>query len=466
MNIIKRIIVVLLILFIPTMPTLAQKIHKTSENKTTFEQNNAHINTLEIENKVDSLMMPLVDEGIVSGSILIAIRGNILFSKGYGLADREHNIPNKSETIFRICSITKTITAISIMQLQEKHKLNIHDKLNNYLDDFPNGDKITIYHLLNHTSGIPSYNWLRSDNKPQELEVVINWVKELELKSVPGEKFMYSNSGYALLTLIIEKVSGMKYEDYIKENIFIPCNMENTGLYLMNNPLKNMAFGYGRVNYNGFNKVERTCPLAKGDGDLYSTVTDLYKYVMAFYNDKIISQESRKQMLNAHKNNCALGWFVDKLQGEEVVYHDGGGLGYMNNMISFKDNELLVIYLFNSDFLLSHIVEEQLAAIALRKPWQPLFKKEYDKSSFNSFKTFAGEYTIDQSSNFTISVENGNIYFQVTGQPICKAFLFAENYIYIKEINSRIRFEKSEEGKIQYTALFGLFLVTGERNTK
>jgi len=427
-------------------------------------QNNAHINTLEIENKVDSLMMPLVDEGILSGSILIAIRGNILFAKGYGLADREQNIPNTPETILPIGSITKTITAIAIMQLQENNKLNINDKLNNYLDDFPNGDKITIYHLLTHTSGIPSYNWLRSDNKPQELEVVINWVKELELKSVPGEKFMYSNSGYALLTLIIEKVSGMKYEDYIKENIFIPCNMENTGLYSMNNPLNNMAFGYGRVDYDGFKKAAPPSPLAKGDGDLYSTVKDLYKFVMAFYNNKLISPESRRQMLDTYKNNYALGWIIEKMHDEKLVYHNGGELGYMSNMMSFNDNELLVIYLFNSDFLLAHLVEEQLAAIALRKPWQPLFKKKNDRSSVNSFKIFAGEYKIDESSSFAISIDKEHIYFQESGQPKCAAYLFAENYIYIKEINSRIRFEQSEEGIIKYTAFFGLFLVTGERN--
>jgi CubicO group peptidase (beta-lactamase class C family) len=430
-----------------------------------FAQNNARINTQELENKVDSLIMPLVDEGLLSGSILIAIRGNILLAKGYGLADRKHNIPNTSATIFRIGSITKTITALSVMQLQEKRKLNINDKLSKYLHDYPDGDKITIHNLLTHTSGIPSYNWLRSDNKPQELDTVINWINELTLQSEPGESFMYSNSGYALLTYIIEKVSGMKYEDYVKENIFIPCNMKNTGLHSMNNHIKNMAFGYGRIDYDGFKETTRPCPLAKGDGDLSSTVKDLSKFVMAFYNNKLISRESRKQMLETYKNNYALGWIIEKMHGEKLVYHNGGELGYMSNMMSFNDNELLVIYLFNSDFLLAHLVEEQLTAIALKKPWQPLFEKKNDQSTLNSFKTYTGEYAIDESSSFTISIEKGYIYFQESGQPKCEAYLFAENYIYIKEINSRIRFEQSEEGIIKYTAFFGLFLVTGERNS-
>ena len=186
---------------------------------------------------------------------------------------------------------------------------------------------------------------------------------------------------------------------------------------------------------------------------------------MAFYNGKLISLESRKQMLETHKNNYALGWIIERMHEEELVYHNGGELGYMSNMMSFNENELLVIYLFNSDFLLAHLVEEQLAAVALRKPWQPLFKKKNDKLTLNSFKAFAGEYEIDESSSFKISIEKGHIYFQEPKKPKCKAYLFAENYIYIKEINSRIRFEQTEEGKIKYTAFFGLFLVTGERNT-
>jgi len=427
-------------------------------------QHKDHINTLEMENKVDSLIMPLVDEGILSGSILIAIHGNVLFAKGYGLADRENNIPNTPETIFRIGSITKPITAIAIMQLHERNKLNINDPLDKYFHDFPNGDKITLYHLLTHTSGLASYDWRRSEDKPQELEAVINWIKELTLQSKPGESFRYNNSGYAILAYIIEKASGKKYEDYLKENIFIPCDMKKSGLYSMNNHLNNMAYGYGRVNYEGFEKVNRPCPLARGDGDLYSTISDLYRLGMNIHKKILLSSKSWNKMFTPFKNFYGLGWYIKELHGEKVIYHPGGLLGYMGNLRFFLDREIIVINLFNNDFLLTHLVEEQLAAIALGKPWQPLFNKKNDESTLNSFKTFAGEYAIDHSSSFTISIEKGHIYFQQPGQPKCEAYLFAENYIYIKEINSRIRFDKSEEGVIKYTAFLGLFLVTGERN--
>jgi len=433
---------------------------KDKNDSATFQ---SVVNDPEIENQVDGLILPLVDEGLLSGSILIAKGGKIVFAKGYGFADRENNIRNTPETIFRIGSITKPITAIAIMQLDERNELNINDPLNRYLKDFPNGDKITIYNLLTHSSGLPSYDWTRCNNKPQELEVVINWVRELTPQSEPGERFMYGNSTYALLTYIIEKVSGMKYEDYLQENIFIPCDMKNTGLYSMNRPPENMAFGYSRIDYDGFKIVNRPCPLARGDGDLYSTVIDLCKLDMAICNDNLVSSKSRGQIFKPFRDSYGLGWYIEELHGEKVVYHPGGLLGYMGNMRIFEDGEVIVLNLFNNDFLLSHLVEEQLAAIALGKPWQHVFKNEKDESIINSFKAFAGEYAIDQSSSFVLSVEKGRVYFQESEQPKCTAYTFSENSIYIKEINSRIRFDQSEGKITRYVALFGLFMVTGER---
>jgi len=423
--------------------------NQKDENNSAFFQSD--INNPEIEHRVDGLITPLVDDGLLSGSILIAKSGKIVFAKGYGFADRETKVPNTPETIFRIGSITKPITAIAVMQLHQKGKLNINDPLNKYLHGFPNGDKITIYNLLTHTSGLPSYDWTRSDNKPQELEVIIDWIKELTLQSESGQSFMYSNSGYALLAYIIEKVSGMKYEDYVAENIFIPCNMKNSGLfYSMNRPAGNMAFGYSRIDYNGFKIAKRVSPLSRGAGDLYSTILDLYKLSINIPSNTLLTSESWNEMFTPFTNSYGLGW-------------PGGLLGYMGNLRIFMNRDIIVINLFNNDFLLTHLVEEQLAAIALGKLWQPLFKRENDQSTLDSFKAFTGEYAIDQSSSFRISVENGHIYFQESGQPKCIAYLFAENYIYIKEINSRIRFVQSEEGTIKYTAFFGLFLVTGER---
>jgi len=420
-------------------------------------------NDKKIESQVDSLILPLVNEGLLSGNILIAKNGKVTFLKSYGLANRENNTPNTLETIFRIGSITKPITALAILQLYGKHLLDINDLLNKYLYDFPNGNKITLYHLLTHTSGLPSYNWTKSENQSQELDVVIDWIKELDLKFEPGAEFSYSNSGYALLAYIIEMVSGMKYEKFLEKNIFIPCGMKNSGLYSINRPLKNIALGYSRISYNGFEKVNRPCPLARGDGDLYSTILDLYRLCINIGNDKLLSSESWNKMFTPFKNSYGLGWYIEQLHGVEVIYHPGGLLGYMGNMRIFSGGDIIVINLFNNDFLLTHLIENKLAAIALEKSWSPLFKGKRDTTILNSFNAFVGEYPIDESTSFALSIENGDIYFQESGRPKCKAYPYSDNSIYIKEANYRIRFEKSEGEAPKYTGLFGLFMVTGQR---
>ena len=452
----KTYIIILLLIF----GNVSFSNHICENNPQTFPLNG---NDPVIELKVDSLILPLVNEGLISGTILIAKDSKIVFSKGYGLADRENNIANTPGTVFRIGSITKPITAIAIMQLHEKGKLDINDTLNKYLNNFPNGDKITIFNLLTHTSGIPSYDWTRSNYKPQELDTIISWIKELNFASEPGENFIYSNSGYALLSYIIEIVSEKKYEEYVSENIFIPCDMKSSGLlYSMKEPFENMALGYSRIDYDGFDIARRVSPLSRGAGDLYSTVLDLYKLGLNINNNVLLSSESWEKVLTPFKNSYGLGWYIEELHGEKVIYHPGGLLGYMSNLRLFIDQDIIVINLFNSDFLLAHLVEDQLAAIALGKRWKPIFYS-YNKEFLDSFAEYEGTYCIDESSNFTLSLEGDSIFFQETNKPKCRAYPYSENSIYIKEINTRIRFHKSEDGTINYVGFFGLFLVEGRR---
>jgi len=231
----------------------------------------------------------------------------------------------------------------------------------------------------------------------------------------------------------------------------------------MNRPLENIAFGYSRINYNGFEKANRPCPLARGDGDLYSTILDLYRLCINVRNNTLLSSESWNKMFAPFKKSYGLGWYIEQHHGEEVVYHPGGLLGYMGNMRIFNDGDIIVINLFNNDFLLTHLVENQLAAIALGKPWSPLFKGKRDPTILNSFNAFVGEYPIDESTSFTLSIENGDIYFQESGVAKCITYPYSKNSIYIKEANYRIRFEKSKGEAPKYTGFFGLFMVTGQR---
>lgn len=201
--------------------------------------------------QIDQLLTKYKEYGQFNGSALIAENGKIILKKGYGLANMEWDIPNQPSTKFRLGSISKQFTALLIVKLAEEGKLKLDVPITTYLSDYPKetGDKITIHHLLTHTSGIPNYtstpNFLRDKSRnPYTPEDFVKTFNKLPLEFTPGEKFRYSNSGYFLLGYIIEKVTGKTYEQYLQEIILTPLKMANTGYDHFEVILKNRAAGY------------------------------------------------------------------------------------------------------------------------------------------------------------------------------------------------------------------------------
>src|SRR5215813_2874705 len=233
---------------------------------------------LPIEARVDAYMKPYVDMKLFNGSVLIAQKGKVLLSKGYGMANYELDVPNTPKTKFHIASITKAFTAASIMLLEERGLLHTGDVLTKYIADYPNGDKITIHHLLTHTSGIPNINNFPQYNDwsrfPQTTASLIEKFKTLPLNFQPGARYDYSNSNYNVLAFIIEKVSGKSFGDFLKENIFDPLDMKDTAHDGDASAIiKNVAAGYTPTGYDGFEKTPYLDWTAKtGNGSLYSTV--------------------------------------------------------------------------------------------------------------------------------------------------------------------------------------------------
>lgn len=186
------------------------------------------------EERISSWIKRYEENGYLNGSILIASNENILLNKGFGMANWEHAVPNKPSTKYRIGSLTKAFTAMGIFQLHEKGKLSIDDCISKYILNYPQGEKITIYHCLTNTSGIPNFTsfpdfWPKTMRLPMTLDELIDSFKHLELNFEPGRNFEYSNSGYTILTAIIEKISDMTYAEYVQEKICHPLGMYNTG---------------------------------------------------------------------------------------------------------------------------------------------------------------------------------------------------------------------------------------------
>jgi len=304
-----------------------------------------------IQSKADEYIRAYVEMGRFSGSVLISQKGKILLSKGYGMANYEHDIPNTPQTKFRLGSVTKQFTATAIMQLQEKGLLTVDDPLKKYIPDYPNGEIITIHHLLTHTSGIPDLTNFPEHRQtimiPSPVEKTILRFKDKPLEFPPGEKFKYSNSGYLLLGYIIEKVSGKTYEEFINENIFKPLQMTNSGYGHHSPILKNRASGYEYDENGLINAPYVDMSMPHGGGALYSTIEDLYLWDRALYTEKILKKISLDKMFTPFKQSYSYGWRIDSIFNHKRIHHAGSIFGFQAYIARYVDDNSCLILLSN-----------------------------------------------------------------------------------------------------------------------
>jgi CubicO group peptidase (beta-lactamase class C family) len=324
-----------------------------------------------------------------SGTILIAQHGKILLIKGYGLADLEKSIPNNPQTQFAIGSITKSFTAMAIMILKDRRLLTLQDPICQYLVDCPAAwEPVTLQQLLTHTSGIfdlalnPDFQSMSTCqvHKPEELMALY---KDHALDFPPGSQFHYSNSGYQLLGMVIAKVSGQGYNDFIQENILDPLGMADTGNNSASHPLSNRATGYSQDSW-AREKVKAPCydsSMFFADGGLYSTVEDLYKWDQALYTNRLVSKESLSQIFASTVTVVAspgftvppglwyygYGWMITQQFGHRLIEHGGRIPGYTAYLARYPDDQLTIIILSNWDRLNPIGLNDELAAMILER---------------------------------------------------------------------------------------------------
>jgi CubicO group peptidase (beta-lactamase class C family) len=252
-----------------------------------------------------------------NGSALVAENGKVVYKSAFGLANMEWNVPNTPDTRFRLGSITKQFTATLIMQLVEQGKIKLDAKISDYLPDYRKdiGQKITIHQLLTHTSGIPSYTgqpgfFENVSRNPYKVDDFVKKYASGDLEFEPGSKFSYNNSGYFLLGAIIEHVTGKPYEQVLKENIFDPIGMKNTGYDHHDTIIPKRATGYSKTPDGYTNSLYLDMSIPYAAGSMYSTVDDLYLWDQALYTDKILTAQSKALMYKPFLENYAYGWGV------------------------------------------------------------------------------------------------------------------------------------------------------------
>jgi CubicO group peptidase (beta-lactamase class C family) len=306
--------------------------------------------------KLDEYMNAMAKRGF-TGSVLVARDGKVIFSKGYGMANAEWDIPNTPQTKFRLGSITKQFTAVSILLLQERGKLAVQDPICKYIADCPKAwEPITIHHLLTHTSGIPNFTPVDPEEyrklylAPVTVTGFVDSFKPKPLEFAPGERMKYNNSGYFMLGYIIEKVSGQSYEAFLQENIFTPLKLADTGYDTHDRILKHRATGYSMRNNVRINSdyLDMTVPYAAGA--LYSTVEDLFAWNEALFSDKLLSAKSREAMMTVEKANYAYGLAVSQQFNRKMILHGGGINGFETFLARFPAEKITVAVLRNADY--------------------------------------------------------------------------------------------------------------------
>ena len=319
-----------------------------------------------------------------NGTALVAENGKIIYKNGYGLANMEWGIRNTPETRFRLGSITKQFTALLTLQLVEQGKIKLDAKISDYLPDYRQdvGKQVTIHHLLTHTSGIPSYTGLPNffenvSRNPYKVDEFVKKYASGDLQFEPGAKYVYNNSGYFLLGAIIERVTGKAYEQVLKEKIFDPVGMKNTG-YDHHDPLiQKRASGYLATpdGYRNAPYLDMSIPYAAGS--MYSTVEDLYLWDQALYTDKLISAQSKELMFKPFLENYAYGFvvtnasFKHKDQPVQVIRHGGGINGFSTILERFTKDKNLIVILDNTSSRNVERLSETIAKILYNQPYEP-----------------------------------------------------------------------------------------------
>jgi len=372
-----------------------------------------------LEQRLDEYLKAAENVMHFSGTALVAKSGKVLFSKGYGMADIGKKTPNAPATRFLIGSVTKQFTATLIMQLAEEKKLSIEDPITKYLTDFPKatGDKVTIRHLLTHTSGLPSYTDNGDLMKKREIgappQEVVSSFKDLPLQFEPGTTFRYSNSGYFLLGLIIEKITDQPYAENLHKRILGPIGMNNTGY--MDYGVKMLATGYRLDSAKVRPAVKDHPSLPFAAGGLYSTVGDLFLWDQALYGERVLSRELLKQMWTPSLSMYGFGWVIDSLYGHKRIWHSGQIDGFMSDFQRFVDDSTCIVLLSNNESILEGQITTSLAAIALGQPYSLPVRKTPAKIDPTVFADYIGAYQIGPATYRLITRRGDSLFSQRTG---------------------------------------------------
>ena len=411
----------------------------------------------------DKLLAEAYPAGEPGAAALIVKDGKTVLRKGYGLANLELGVPIQPDMVFEIGSVTKQFTAASILLLAERGLLSVDDEITKHLPDYPtHGQKITIDHLLTHTSGIPSYTglpeWMPRVREDLKVEQLVAMFKDKPLEFAPGERWAYNNSAYILLGAIIEKVSGRTYEDFVEQEIFKPLGMTRSSYGHNDEVVPGRVDGYDKMEdgYRRSRYLSMTQPYSAGS--LLSTVDDLARWSDALWGGKVLKPESLQRMLTPAKltsglsTRYAYGLGVGEYGGRTFVEHGGGIFGFVSDTLRVPDERLFVAILSNNPA--QEPQPEALAfQIAARAIGQPLESRRILKLDAKALDEYVGVYRFPQDAVRTITRDGDRLFSQRSGGEKREIQAIAKDRFAFDDWANELQFRRDAQGKIVGLAL-------------
>lgn len=403
--------------------------------------------------RLDKVIEPSATSNRFMGAVLVAKDGKPLLDKGYGYANLEWQIPDSPTTKFRLGSLTKQFTAASILLLEERGKLKIDDPVKRFLPDAPaTWDKITLFNLLTHTSGIPNFtdfpDYKASEATPATPEQLIARFRDKPLDFEPGDRWQYSNSGYIVLGSIIEKVSGQHYADFLRQNIFEPLGMQDSGYDFSESITLRRAQGYvpGENGPRNAGYIDMSIPFSAGA--LFSTTHDLLRWEEGLFGGKLLSSESLKKMTTPFKENYAMGIFVRDEQGHKVVEHAGGIEGFNTHLAYFPEDKITVVVLANLNGGAVAEIGRHLGVVAIGGKIVLPNERRAVHLPRAVLEKYVGSYELAPTFKIRFFMEGDQLMTQATGQSSLPVFAESEIDFFLKAVDARITFVKDAKGDV------------------
>lgn len=406
--------------------------------------------------KLDQLFESAYNPTKSGAAILISKDGKTIYQNQIGLANVEYQIPISTTSKFHIGSITKQFTAAGILLLEEEGKLAINDPISKYLPSIPADKKmLTIAQLLTHTSGFKDYpqipeirNQIRNNLLPKQ---VIAQVNEVALEFEPGTELSYSNSGYMLLGVLIEAISGQDYGTFLENRIFKILDMNSTSVNNYEAIVPNRAIGYSEdENDQLIHATFHTSPFSAGA--IISTVEDLNKWAIGLYQGNIISKKSLKKMLtnnllrNGQATDNGFGWEINKIADMPCFEHSGFVPGYKSNSIYIPEQNIYVVVMQNNEYGSPTPTMINAAALVSGNPYPGL--KDAKQLSEAAIKNITGTYELEGGEERIIYKNEDGFHIKALGGQTSNLYASNENTLFYKEGYRQISFKKSKEGKL------------------